>query len=219
MSDASSFGLEPRPSTTDAELGPKLGALTELSAHTVNRRMGRSMRKPPGPSMDDAADGDSSETSDAAQEELGTALMDELSLFLSKRAGIEQFFTALDGRNSQERSEEDAEALDRLMRYLLDRRLFSATVISIRPNTAATVRVGGRLRVLRLAGPVGSIWLSRRARHAIAVSAALTLEETQDEIAVTLAAEIEMIAAEQGVPAMEGALFRFLGRVFSAMAS
>ncbi|WP_299554603.1 hypothetical protein [uncultured Tateyamaria sp.] len=197
----------------DLEYGPVISLPKKIGAPTTHKRVGRSMRRPPGPSLDDGP-GDSAVSTEETPEDLGTALIESIRDILKTRKGLEDLGTGLDGRSAADRSVEELERLDRIGTQLKEERTFEAKIFAVpcgRKNRLCFA--DGQSVEVSLVPRQRTVWVSIGHNRAIAVASDLPVYTRTDEALRTLSDEVEAVAAENCVAIRPGGVLAWFREV------
>lgn len=182
----------------------------EIGEPTTDRRVGRSMKRSPGPSADDGA---SSATSDEeeAPEEIGSNIIDEIQGELDTEHGRNRFFHALDGRDTANRSDDDHEKLNETLLQLKRERTLFVKIIPTRSGVPVTIRPRkSRPIEVTLTHMQHCVWRTVGYQHWIIAAINAPKNVVMFRILWILAEEIELLALENGVIVSKGGVLRLL---------
>jgi len=194
----------------DDENQQQLLKKTEIGDPTTDRRVGRSMKRSPGPSADDGASGATSDEEEAP-EEIGSNIIDEIQGELDSLHGRNRFFHALDGCDTANRSADQHEKLvETLLQLRREQTLFvkiiptqSGIPVTIQPRKSRPIEV-------TLSPMQHCVWRTVGYQHWIIVAINSSKNVVMFRVLWILAEEIELLALENGVIVSKGGVLRLL---------
>jgi hypothetical protein len=182
-------------------------------APTTQKRVARSTRHPPGPSVNDGP-GESAVSTEETPEDLGTGLIESVQNVLKTRKGLDDLKEGLDGRSAEERSAAELERLERTLAQLRKEGTLESRVFAIRrPGTSRLRFPDGSTREASLGPRQRSVWLGHSGHRAIVVAVDLPEDIRVEEILSRLADEIETVAAENRVSVVPDGTLTVLHRM------
>jgi hypothetical protein len=194
----------------DRDYGPKTRLPQKLAAPTTHKRVGRSMRQPPRPSVDDGP-GDTVVSTEEIPDEIGTALLGSLRDVLKTRKGMDDLGSSLDGRPTEDRSPEETQRLTRALVQLRQDGILDVQAFAIDRGRIRRLRFAdGNARDVTLGLRQRSLWCGSGQQTVIVVAADLSPEMRVEEILAILADEIETVAMENRVIIRRGGVLGFL---------
>jgi hypothetical protein len=184
--------------------------LKGVAAPTTQKRVGRSIRHPPGPSVNDGP-GENVISNEETPENLGTSLIENVRDLLKTRKGLDDLKKGLDGRSAEERSAEELQKMERTVAQLQKEGIFSAAVFAIqRPRSSRLRFRNGGTRDVTLGKRQRSLWTGQADQRAIVVAADLPEDIRVEEVIGLLADEIETVAMENHVAVKIGGVLTVL---------
>jgi hypothetical protein len=194
----------------DRDYGRRTVLPQKLAAPTTHKRVGRSMRLPPRPSVDDGP-GDSAVSTEEIPEDVGTALLGSLRDVLKTRKGIDDLGSSLDGRPAEDRSPEEILRLTRTFVQLRQDGTVNVQAFAVgRGRVRRLLFADGQEREVTLGARQRSLWCGSGQQTVIVVAADLSPEIRVEEILAILADEIETVAMENHVIIRRGGVLGFL---------
>ncbi|WP_299507325.1 hypothetical protein [uncultured Roseobacter sp.] len=185
----------------------------KIAAPTTHKRVGRSMRRPPGPSLDDGP-GDSALSTEETPEDLGTALIESIREILKTRKGIEGLGTGLDGHSTADHCARELARLDQVGAQLQREKTFDVKVFAVpRGRKNRLCFADGQSVEVSLAPRQRAVWVDIGHHRAIAVASDLPVHTRTDEALRVLSDEVEAVAAENSVPVRPGGVLAWFREI------
>lgn len=186
------------------------GLNSKLPAPTTHKRVGRSMRHPPGPSVDDGPS-DSALSTAEIPEDRETSIIEQVRESLQTRAGLNNMYHWLGEEPAQLPSDADIQNLDRLVEILLLDGTFDTVVFVVPKDQEKTLQLpDDRSQTVRIGMREHAVWASGGKQRAIAISDSLPVDVRVDEVRRLLADEIEATAFENKIKLRPGNVLKWL---------
>jgi hypothetical protein len=203
-----------------AESRPSPGRiLKDFAAPTTQKRVGRSIRQPPGPSVNDGP-GENVVSTEETPEDLGTSLIENVRDLLKTRKGLDDLKKGLDGQSVDERSAEELQKMERTVAQLQKEGTFGVSVFAIqRPRSSRLKFRNGGTRDVTLGKRQRSLWTGQGELRAIVVAVDLPEDIRVEEVIGLLADEIETVAMENRVAVKIGGVLTVLRKWVAGYAS
>ncbi|NJM81720.1 MAG: hypothetical protein HC844_03815 [Tabrizicola sp.] len=186
-----------------------IGLPQSIGAPTTQKRVGRSMRQSPGPSVCEGP-GESTVSTEDSPEDLGTNLIENIRDLLKTRKGMDDLREGLDDTPAEERSAQELDRLERTISQLQREGTFAVPVFSVPRERPSRLKFpDGRVREVTLGARQRTIWIGGGTMRAIVVAAHMPPDTRVDEIACLLADEVETVARENRVAVRPGGVLAF----------
>lgn len=181
-----------------------------FAAATTNRRVGRCMRKAPGPSVDDGP-GESASSTEESPEDLGAALIECVRATLKTRKGFDDLGQALTDQPTDAFVPEELEKLRRTIKQLDEEGTFDTPIYAVSRNNDQQVHLpSGSSVSVRLSERQRAIGISSGEARVIAVADDLPPLLQKDAALRVIAEEVEAVAAENGLHARPDSVLSWL---------